>query len=457
MRLIAIFLLLFSVNLQAALKASVSATKIKINQTLQLKLSSDNADGKQPNLTVLKRNFTIVGSSKVSRPYVSNSQKKQRTLWYFILKPKRSGTLSIPKLSVNGASSQSINIYVRSNKPVKSKPKVAKKVDESLTYDIVVTAKANKSKLYPNEMLIYELTINSDKSKPLDFTVTPPFVAGAVILPLKEPTFQEKPQRSKLRVIRKQSFAIFAEQVALYSIDPASIAFNSANEGKEIVLKANNLRFEVMPKANQTSLGYWIPSDSIKLSQQWQDTQSQSFQVGDTIKRIISIEARAIDADILPLLSTLTHEKMKVQLEDVSVDNKVVDGQMIAIRREVVSMTFKSAGQINLPPIDIHWWNTQLDQARISSLNPKSFTVVDAKDPSITTLQSTKPEEETRQNTNDKVLAAKETNDKSIQPSVEKKTSAPFSAQQMNLIVIILFTLLVATTLGWLISSRKRR
>jgi hypothetical protein len=457
MRLIAFFLLLISVNLQAALKATISATKIKINQTIQLKLTSDNAAGKQPNLTKLKRNFDIVGSSKVSRPYVSNNQKRQKTLWYFILKPKRSGTLSIPKLSVNGQSSKSINISVRAFKPTKVKPKVAKKIDATVTYDIVVSAKATKTKLYPNEMLVYELTVNSDKSKALDFTVTPPFVAGAVILPLAEASYQEKSQRSKQRIIRKQSFAIFAEQVALYTIDPASITFNSAIEGKEIELKANSLRFEIMSKANQTSLGYWIPSSSVKLSQQWQGIESQSFQVGDTIKRTISIQALGVNADILPLLSNLTHQKMQIQLEDVSVENKVIDGQMVATRSEVVSMTFKSAGQINLAPIDIHWWNTELDQARISSLNPKSFSVLDVKTPSNEAPQSTAEEEETTSKIPNKTLKAKSSIENNDQPTSGKHAPALFSAQQMNVIIIILFALLVATTLGWLISSRKRR
>lgn len=457
MRYLVLVLLFLSVNLHAGLKASVSATKIKINQSLQLKLASDNAAGKQPNLTKLKRNFKIVGSSKVSRPYVSNNQRMQKTLWYYIIKPKRSGQVTIPKLSVNGQSSKAITIQVIPLKRTVSKPKAVKKVTQAETYDIVVSAKASKTKLYPHEILVYELSVNYPKKNAVDFSVTPPFVGGAVILPLREASYEEKMQRSKARIIRKQSFAIFAEQVALYQIEPASISFQyRQSPQKPIVLKANSLRFEVMPKANQTSLGYWIPSEQIKLRQEWQlnerDTP-QNYQVGDSVKRTISLEVQGVNADILPLISTLTHQDMQIKLEDVIVENKVIDGVMLATRREVVSMTFKSPGQINIPPIDIHWWNTALDQARLSSLNPKSF-IVDEK-AVIETPELPPQTDPVAEQIIEKEVPSPSSDEVKAPPKKEPRKL--FSAQQTDIIIIILFCLLVATTLGWLISSRKRR
>lgn len=454
MKVLLSLILLFSFSVKAELTTNVDRTKLKINQNLHLKITSDNSNGRSPSLTNLKRSFNIIGSSKVSRPYVVQSQVKHKTMWLYILQPKRSGNLSIPRLSVNGESSRPINVTVsasnRTKKPNNQSKRAATIAKKSLAHDILVSAKVNKKKLYPNEILIYKLSINYSEKATATFEVSPPFVNGAVTMALTEPSFEEITQRSKPRIIRHQSFAIFADQVALYDIEPATISFDYQVQGgalQKVKLQANRLRFEIAPAANQTNLGYWIPSSDVKLTQRWLNPQDGPFSVGVPIKRIIEITARGVNAETLPLISPLTHQKMQIKLEDVTVENTVIDGQLVGTRRELVSMTPKSAGKINLPPTDIHWWNTQTDQAQFASLMSQNLTVIPASKNPIQPIKAPSVANEKQP----------------IGPNEQRETLASrpslavVSEQKSNWIIAILFFLLVATTSGWLISSRKRR
>ena len=457
MRLICIVLLMVSFELHASVKASVDRVKTSYGQNIQLNISSDNARGKSPNLTLLKRTFKVIGSSKVSRPYLKNGQRKQKTLWFYILKPKRSGALTIPSISVNGEKTRSIKIIVAAGKSNPSNSKKSTKSKAVISHDIIVKATINKNKLYPNEILIYQLSVDYPDNSSDDFRVKPPFIAGSIIMPLAEPSFSKHKVRSKNRTLRTQSFAIFSEKVAYYQIEPATISFigssNSLNdEANEIILKANNLHFEIIPKANHNSLGYWLPSSNITLSENWQ--QFGQLQIGDSITRTIEISARGINADILPLMSVLTHKNVHIKLLDVSVENKVEDGVLLALRREKVSMTFSKAGNISLPPLDIHWWNTHLNQARLASINAKSLliTAPPTELKPVSAATNRQPIEANTEHSEINITATRQL------PFANKTSSSAkpwLSSAQLNGLILLLFALLVASTSGWLYSLRK--
>ena len=452
MHLIVLLSLLISFQINASVTASVDQKRINYGQSIQLNLKSDNAAGKTPNLTLLKRSFKIIGSSKVSRPYIVKGQRRTKTLWFYILQPKHAGTLTIPPMTVNREKSSAISIKVIQKRRTKSNAVTKKSVNiPSNTHNIIVQASLNKKVLYPNEMLVYQLTINAPKGSTNNIKVTPPFIAGAIILPLATPTFEQSKIRGKAREIRHQSFAIFAQEIAIYQIDPAQLVFSDVENSiavKPITLKANNLHFEIKAKGNQTNLGYWLPSPKIHLTQYIEPYKD--LNQGDTIRRTITLEAQGLDADSLPLMSAMTHESINMSLEDVSVENIIKDGVLIGKRSETVAMTFNTQGSVNIDPVDIHWWNTRLDQARVATLSAQTFNVIKA--PAIITNASNKT-----LNNNQKSSVATPPPVNTPTTKTSDSTEKLLSENQLNAIIALLFILLVATTTGWLVSSRKKR
>jgi len=452
MRLIFILLLLTSFELYAKVTASVDQNKIRYGHSLQLNVSSDNAAGLSPNLAKLKRNFKIIGSSKVSRPHIKNGQRQIKTLWFYVLQPKLSGNLTIPVIKINGEKTKPIPINVQAIKKSKQQ-KVAKiaqnkKLD---THNIIVKATLNNNRIYPNEMLKYHLSINTPKENNGDFKVNAPFIAGAIVLPLTQMSVKQTTLRGKLRNVYSQSFAIFAEQVAIYQIEPASIVYSETVQpgtAKELHLKANNLHFEVTPKANQSSLGYWLPSESISLTEAI--NIPKILNKGDQISRTITLNGQGLDSDSLPLMSTLTHENIRISLEDVTLSSEMIAGELIATRSETVSMTFTSSGTISVEPIDIHWWNTTVDQARVATLPAYTFKVTDLIKPLA------------HPNTSSEKTVSITTTDSQNQITAEtlpplQTPEKLFSDSQLNALIGILFTLLVMTTAGWLVSLRSKK
>jgi hypothetical protein len=463
MRFLFLLFLLISIPVKAQITASVDRKVINYGENLLLTIDSDNSAGRTPNLTTLKRQFSVIGNVKTGSPYINNGKRKYRTIWKYVLAPKNSGTLNIPVIRVNGEQTKAIKIRV-----IASRVSKKTKTTPTDTHDILIKATIDKNKVYPGQMLTYTLTINVPKeSDAHSFNVTPPFSQGAIIIPLSKPVITQTTQRSKLRTVHSQSFAVFAQQTALYQIEPATINFEpnkTQSKASKFVLKANQLHFEVVKQANQNSLGYWLPSTKLTLSQSWQG--KQTVHVGDSVKRIIEIRATSLNAELLPLVSPLSHENLSIKLDDVVVKNIVENDQLIALRQESITITFNKPGTISFEPIQVHWWNTQVEQARITSLSAQNFIVVDIiKEDNLAPQPS--PEAKiniikAKPSLEDKQLKIAPTSVKDVDKNTDKpiQTTKPLinlSKQQLNWLSIIMFLLLVATTLGWLSSVNKKK
>ncbi len=461
MRFLLLLFLFSSMTATAEITASIDRKVINYGENILLTLNSDNSAGKVPNLTTLKRQFTIIGNVKTGSPYINNGKRKYRTIWKYVLSPKGPGTLNIPAIRVNGEQSKAIKVTVI-EKIISNK---TKKIAAN-SHDILVKATIDQNKVYPGQMLTYTLTINAPvENDDYDFSVTPPFAQGAIVIALSKPVITQTTQRSKVRTIQTQSFAVFAQQTALYQIEPATISFSpnkDQNKASKLVLKANQLHFEVIKEANQNSLGYWLPTTKLTLSDSWQGRQT--VNVGDSVKRIIEIRATSLNADLLPLVSPLSHENITIKLDDVVVTNIVENDQLVALRQESITITFNKPGTVSFEPIQVHWWNTQLEQARVTSLSAQNFIVVDiikevsqapVLTPQINKIE-TKPtlEDQQLKAAPNKVKDADKSTDKPVQTT---KPLINLTKQQLNWLSIIMFLLLVATTLGWLSSANNKK
>lgn len=461
MRFLLLLFLFSSLSVKAEITASIDRKVINYGENILLTLNSDNSAGKVPNLTTLKRQFTIIGHVKTGSPYINNGNRKYRTIWKYVLTPKNTGTLNIPAIRVNGEQTKAIKVTVIEN----AISKKIKKIPAN-SHDILIKATIDQNKVYPGQMLTYTLTINAPKeSDEYDFSVSPPFAKGAIITALSKPVITQSTQRSKARIIQTQSFAVFAQQTALYQIEPATISFAPSKDQKntsKLVLKANQLHFEVIKQANQNSLGYWLPTTKLTLSESWQG--KKTVNVGDSVKRIIEIRAPSLNADLLPLVSPLSHENITIKLDDVVVKNIVENDQLVALRQESITITFNKPGTISFEPIQVHWWNTQLEQARVTSLSAQNFIVKDIiKEVSLAPVETPQTKNiEAKPAREDQQLKAapnrvKDDDNKTDKPVQTTKPLINLTKQQLNWLSIVMFLLLVATTLGWLSSANNKK
>ena len=110
-------LLLFSALLIPVLaKASVTATvdrsAINEGETFTLNLSVSGGNSSQPDLSVLHKDFDVLGTGQNSSIQIINGSVQSHHSWSITLSPQHTGTLTIPPITVGSERSQALTITV---------------------------------------------------------------------------------------------------------------------------------------------------------------------------------------------------------------------------------------------------------------------------------------------------------------------------------------------------------
>jgi hypothetical protein len=109
-------ILLFPGAAGAQLTSRVSPSSINANENLQLVLESDG-DGGWPDLSPLEQDFYILDRSSSRSVRSFNGRTSHKTSIRLTLKPKRSGTLTVPAITIGTASSRPHQITVLGSIP----------------------------------------------------------------------------------------------------------------------------------------------------------------------------------------------------------------------------------------------------------------------------------------------------------------------------------------------------
>ncbi len=109
-------LLAFAGTLAAQITSQVSPSSINANENLHLILESDG-DGGWPDLSPLERDFFIVHRSSSSSVRSFNGRTSQRTTLRLTLRAKKSGSLTIPAITIGSESSQPHPVTVLGSVP----------------------------------------------------------------------------------------------------------------------------------------------------------------------------------------------------------------------------------------------------------------------------------------------------------------------------------------------------
>ena len=117
-RPVLLLLLLLVSPVHAAIEAWVDDTEIDVMDTVQLRLRITGAqDAGQPDLSPLEADFGIEGTSQQSQLRMINGQVSSWVDFQLTLRPRRTGTLTIPPITIAGQSSEPIRIEVRAVDP----------------------------------------------------------------------------------------------------------------------------------------------------------------------------------------------------------------------------------------------------------------------------------------------------------------------------------------------------
>ncbi|MEM8498921.1 MAG: hypothetical protein AAF542_12915 [Pseudomonadota bacterium] len=132
------------------------------------------------------------------------------------------------------------------------------------------------------------------------------------------------------------------------------------------LLQTEQLQFGVtLPEViYEKSISHWIASSEFTISDEFDkplsaDRTFEAINVGDAIRRTITLRAENVAAMMLPAIDARSTQGLAAYSRPARLEDRINRGTYFAIRREVISYVAENEGVYTLPEIILHWWNTQ--------------------------------------------------------------------------------------------------
>ena len=366
-RLCALLLLLCCWTLPAhalGLVASVDRDQLSSGETVELTLeSSDVTLFGKPDLTPLDALFEVRGTRQVNQLNSLSDDNKGTTRWMITLQPRQTGTVIIPSLQVGDYHSQPITLTVTQSV-----------VSDNELAPVFIEASLDQPSVYVQAQALLTLRIYHSVALYDDSSLTTLHLDDAIVEQLGESRTYEKlingvrhgvierrygiyPQRSGELIIPAQTFS--ATQVdSQQATAPAPLG---PKPGKMVHVTSAEIPLTVLPKPESyPSNAPWLPARSLSLSETW-NPEPDHTMVGDSLTRTLTLKAEGLSSAQLPPLPATDVNGLRRYPDLPQLSNQVTENGLIGSREEREALVPTRVGQIELPAVEVVWWNTHED------------------------------------------------------------------------------------------------
>ena len=366
--LVILLLFCFGRATNAAVTARVDRTDLHADETLTLTVRSDEAStSASPDLSALKNDFNVLGSSRNSRRIISFNGNESSTEWIITLAPLHAGNLTIPAIDVGGEKTLPISVTVDAQQLV----------NMANPQPVFVRSSIDTDQVYVQQQIV--LTVEIYHAVQLDdLHLTDPEFDNALLKKIDQNSYQRQLNGTTYRV-HEIRYAIYP-QTSGELIIPEQIFSAIEDYGRSLFYSQGNSvrkmteqhRVNVLPPPANAPTP-WLPANEFSIAQQWSADPAKA-KVGESITRTITLSAKGLLDSQLPDIRINNVVGVKQYADQSQGETK---GQQTAesIREISVAIIPTQPGHIELPAISIPWWDVNANEIRYARLPATTLDV----------------------------------------------------------------------------------
>ncbi|MCU7851955.1 MAG: BatD family protein [Candidatus Thiodiazotropha sp. (ex Monitilora ramsayi)] len=372
-RYLLVMLLAFALPAHAGVSAKLSSQVTNQGQPVRLTLEMEGEQTDPPDLTVLENNFEILERATQQSISIINGKMSSKRSLVLTLLPKQSGTLTIPAIPFGDQQTEPLTLDV-TDAPIEQD------ANQQLAW---VELSLNKAKAYPEEEVILTLKLfqqASVRGEHLDDPV--PSLSDTRIELLDESQYTTEKDGEIYRVLER-TYGLFAYQTGRLEI--AAVSFRGRTGGGSIFSLLDDpfrqrrqvsrpirtvsepVSLEISPIPTTFTGSQWLPAKHLILEDAGLDSQSP-VTAGIPLTRRIMLIADGLMASQLPSITQEVPEGIKPYEERPHLTDTPRKSGISSSRQHVITLIPTQAGHYTLPPIEVAWWNTELDKQETSQL-----------------------------------------------------------------------------------------
>jgi len=356
---------------EASVIASVDRSDIELNESFTLKITVDTAIDTEPDASALDADFFVGTRSQLSNTTIVNGQISRSRTWTYVLMAKREGNLEIPPVIIGAEHSEPVPINVSA--PSNALPGEA---------DIFVTTEVDHSNSFVQAQLIYTVKVYRSVATRQP-RLSEPDISGVEVL--VEVAGEERSYESilngKAYNVVERVYAIFPQESGQIRIAPARFEARVLRDGRitgRKIFESEAISVVVNPIPPPPD-GYpdavWFPARDVTLSEEWSRVPDR-LPAGEPITRHITVTALGQLSTQIPVIDPAVAGKIKIYPDKPELRDTTAASGIRAVRKDQYAMIGIAAGNVELPELQLPWWNIDVGEWQIARLPGTSITIL---------------------------------------------------------------------------------
>ncbi|MEH6824901.1 MAG: hypothetical protein V7629_13425, partial [Motiliproteus sp.] len=276
-----------------------------------------------------------------------------------------------PPFEFDGARSASLQIEVTASKAASGNPND----DYYLELETDTPSAYVDQQLKLSIRLYTAINLSSLEAQPLQ-------LEGADVIKLDEQQYQ-KVQNGRRFLVYELNYAIFARSPGTLEIAPqrfnaikdGSRSLFDSRRGQQIRLSTQARSIDILPIPEPINPRDWLPAKSVTLSQGL-SLADGAYRVGEPITRTLTLRAEGVEANRLPQLPPLSGQDFKQYPEPAQLDQQTPASGIHASRIERYGLVPTRTGPLELPALELVWWDSVANQARVARVPAQTLNVL---------------------------------------------------------------------------------
>jgi len=313
----------------------------------------------------LLKQATLLRETTGTRISVINGKIVEIKLRWMDLQPKSPGVLVIGPLLAGDVSSNSVHVKVLDLERPEWQPQ---------TDDLQI-----KTTLTPESA-----TVNQQVVLSIELLHRYPLSGESVSLPAltefshrtifnERRTFKDEAKEWYRTEWRYLLFPRESGVIDIGRIEWSGTALKSRSERARFSRTVESLQLSVA-KAADTQSTWWLPSDSVKLTEAWSEPPT-TLRAGDELERTISIQASAVLAGQIPTPEVPESRAIRQTLIDSKREEKIIGSSITSKAVFTYRVKAQSPIPVFLDTVRIPWWDTGNSEAREAIIPARRINV----------------------------------------------------------------------------------
>ncbi len=351
-------LLIPTLSLAVQLEAVPDRLRVGLEESFTLDLRADGSVDGEPDLSVLEKDFELLGRSQASQIQVINGDISRTTSWNLALLARSAGRKVIPPLCIADDCSAAVTIDVTPPGQGSSSNNAEELLLEVSTESD--TALVQSQLLFKVRLLTRLNFLQASLSEP------EPAGVEAVVQKLGDDRNYETVHNGLRYRVVERNYAIFPQQSGRLLIPPLRFAAQVAVGGRggfdpfnqrtrQLRKHSEQISVDVLP-APDSGGRTWLPANDLQLEDEWQQKPPR-LTVGEPATRTVTLRASGLPAAQLLPLAIEAPEGVKGYPDQPGREDQMNEDGVTGILQQKLALVPTRPGLLRLPEVRVDWWN----------------------------------------------------------------------------------------------------